>query len=175
MRKIGRWSLMSHISIPLVLFDMNGREVKMLSINVADVLDILVGLLIVGKSERSKLISMNSFVSEWESEFKRFRLKSPIWIISLFSEDNIERTSESFWLKSLGEDPGFLYMVPITKLVLVLDESLSISSQSISHSFEIRLISCRTLYLQLSFMNMETPPPFCSGLVINSCVKPDNL
>jgi hypothetical protein len=47
---------------------------KMLSMRVAEVLEILVGLLIIGKSDCEKLISMNSLVGACVSEFRRFKL-----------------------------------------------------------------------------------------------------
>ena len=46
----------------------------MLSMRVADVGVILVGLLITGKSEWEKLMSMKSLVGKWVDELRRFKL-----------------------------------------------------------------------------------------------------
>ena len=58
-KKTGKWSLMSHNKIPLLLSVANGKEEKILSIKVADLFVILVGLLIRGNKacEKLRLIS----------------------------------------------------------------------------------------------------------------------
>ena len=73
-RKTGKWSIRSHIKMPLLMSVIIGIEVKILSISVAELFVILVGLLITGKRDCVKLRSMNSLVGMWVSELKRLRL-----------------------------------------------------------------------------------------------------
>jgi len=54
-KKTGKWSLMSHNKIPLLLSVMSETEVKILSMSVAELDDILVGLLMTGNSDWVKL------------------------------------------------------------------------------------------------------------------------
>ena len=70
----GKWSLISHKRIPLMLLLISSGDVKILSIRVAEDEVILVGLLMTGKSECEKFISANSLVGRWVEELSKFRL-----------------------------------------------------------------------------------------------------
>ena len=62
------------MKMPLTQFLESLKLVNTLSINVAELDEIRVGLFMVGYMECEKLMSANSFVGAWEEELSRLRL-----------------------------------------------------------------------------------------------------
>ena len=79
---VGRWSLMSFIKTLLEYLPHKFWLTIILSIRVADECVILVGLIIVGTSPKSRLLWINSLVSVCSADFKKSILwSSPIMIV----------------------------------------------------------------------------------------------
>ena len=104
--KIGKWSEMSLISMPFSVSKLWMVFEKILSMIEAEWLVTRVGLQICGINEWTKFVRMKSLVGEWVSVFNRSRLKSPLWMDSLFSFFIMVRISESLVLKVGMSDPG---------------------------------------------------------------------
>ena len=182
-QKMGKWSEISVIRIPLTSLEPSKSLQNILSIKVALNFALLVGLFISGRKEKEFIASINSGVRTCLSAFRRLLLKSPIKYNFLFSRFNVVNINISCSVNIVMSVLGGLYKIPTTTFFddLICDLSNSINNASIV--LFNTLSSDLTLKFNISLINKDTPPPFMGishgyilvCYIIHSCLQLTNF